>query len=93
MGDWKLVLGGNLQDDFDGGSPKKGKKGTKAGDAVELFNLANDPSEKTNLAAQQPERVRNMRARLEAYAQQAVPPRVAPKGKNFASPKVWGEPE
>ena len=48
QGDWKLVLNGNNPDNPDGkAQPKKGKKGMPL---VELFNLANDPSEKTNLA-------------------------------------------
>ena len=90
-GDWKLVLNGNAKDDPDGNpEPKKGKKGVAL---VELFNLANDPSEKTNLAEREPERVRELRARLEAYALQALPPKAAPKAKSFKSPKIWGEPE
>lgn len=88
-GDWKLVLNGGVPDDPDGKiGPKKKNKGE---DTVELFNLANDPSEKTNLAASEPDRVRELRARLEAYARQAVPPKAAPKAKDFESPKVWGE--
>jgi hypothetical protein len=58
---------------------------------VELFNLARDPSEKTNLAAAEPERVRELRARLADYARQAVAPKAAPKAKDFRAPKVWGE--
>ncbi len=85
-GDWKLVLNGSTKDDPDGkGEPKKKKE------LIELFNLANDPSENTNLAAMEPERVRELRARLEAYGRQAVPPKVAPKAADFQSPKVWGE--
>jgi arylsulfatase A-like enzyme len=82
LGPWKLVLNGKSAED----GPKK-----LANADVELFNLADDPSEKTNLAAQHPERVQNLRARLEGYARQAVAPRAAPKGKGFQSPKVWGE--
>ena len=73
------------------GQPKKKAKKSQ-GEVVELFNLADDPSEKTNLAAQHPERVRELRARLDAYAKEAVPPKSAPKKKDFQSPKVWGEP-
>jgi arylsulfatase A-like enzyme len=92
MGNWKLVVGGNLQDD-EGPLPKKGKKAAKNGDAVELFNLADDPSEKINLGAQYPDRVRELRAQLDAYARQAVPPKAAPKAAGFQSPKIWGETE
>jgi arylsulfatase A-like enzyme len=86
-GDWKLVLNGNNPDNPDGKGVKKKQE------LVELFHLGKDPSEKTNLAAQEPERVRELRARLEAYARQAVPPRAAPKPGDFQAPKVWGEPE
>jgi arylsulfatase A-like enzyme len=89
MGDWKIVLNGNTRDNPDG--KKLGKK--KGPELVELFNLTADPSEKTNLAAQEPDRVRELRARLDAYARQAVPPKAAPKRKGFQSPKVWGEAE
>jgi arylsulfatase A-like enzyme len=36
-------------------------------DSVELFNLSADPSEKTDLAAQQPDRARDLRDRLDAW--------------------------
>ena len=91
-GDWKLVVGGN-RSEVDGTSTTnkgKGKKGS-ASDSVELFNLADDPYEKTNLADKQPEKVKELSARLEAYAQAAVPPKSAPQSANFQVPKVWGE--
>jgi arylsulfatase A-like enzyme len=36
-------------------------------DSVELFNLATDPAEKTDVAAQQPDRAKDLRARLDAW--------------------------
>ena len=36
-------------------------------DSVELFDVVNDPSEKTDLAARQPDRVKDLRARLDAW--------------------------
>ena len=94
MGDWKIVLGGNLKD-ADDGAPKKKAKLAKvdAAAAIELFNLKDDPTESKNLAAQHSERVRELRARLENYAGQALPPKAAPKAADFKSPKVWGEVE
>lgn len=56
MGDWKLIR-------FPGGG--KGGKGKK-GPRHELYNLADDLSEKTDLAASKPEKVAEMRTRLEA---------------------------
>jgi arylsulfatase A-like enzyme len=85
MGNWKLVLNGNFKDDGGQGKAKQ--------ERLELFDLSKDPAEANNLASQQPERVTELRRRLEAYARQAVPPRSAPKAKDFKTPKVWGETE
>ncbi len=41
---------------------------------TELFNLADDPYEKTNLAEQQPAKVAELRARVEALARESVMP-------------------
>jgi arylsulfatase A-like enzyme len=87
MGDWKLVLNGGRADDG-------GEETAKAGrDTVELFNLANDPYEKSNLAASNTEKVKELRSRYDELARQAVAPKAAPKPKGFQSPKVWGEKE
>jgi arylsulfatase A-like enzyme len=95
MGDWKLVLGGNIADSEDGGgeAKKKGKKKNAAskGENVELFNFASDPNEKTNLAASQPEKVAELRAKLAELAAQAVPPKSVPMEKGFKTPRVWGQ--
>jgi arylsulfatase A-like enzyme len=86
VGDWKLAINGGRQDG-DNPAPKK-----KAGnDKVELFNLADDLSEKTNLAADHPDKVKELRARYEVYLKEAVPPKARPKPADFKSPKVWGE--
>jgi arylsulfatase A-like enzyme len=88
VGDWKLVVnkGG---DDPDGAQPKKKKKNPVVGD--ELFNLADDLSEKKNLAKEMPDKVKELRMRYDVYAKQAVPPKARPKPADFVSPKVWGE--
>lgn len=106
MGDWKLVLNGGVSDEespaaetagFAAKARKQGKKGKQKADASataaheELFNLAQDPYEKTNLAAQNPQRLQELRARLDRFAQEAAPPKLAPKAPGFTSPKVWGE--
>ncbi len=103
MGDWKLVLGGNIAESEEGGGDpakakkKKGKKGQRnAGnkaDNVELFNLTNDPNEKTNLASANPEKVAELRAKLDQLAAQAAPPKSAPMPKDFKTPRVWGQPD
>jgi arylsulfatase A-like enzyme len=41
---------------------------------VELFNLAQDPSEKTNLTDQNPQKVAELQQRIETLAREAAPP-------------------
>ena len=41
---------------------------------VELFDLSKDASETTNLANANPEKVKELQIRIEALAQEAVPP-------------------
>lgn len=84
LGDWKLIVK-NGEDDPDGGATKKGQE------SVELFDLKNDPYEKSNLASQQPERVKELKGKLATYAKQAVAPKAKPKPPGFVVPKVWGE--
>lgn len=56
-GDWKLHRIAN----------KSGKKVR-----YELYNLANDPREKNNVAAQEPQRVQRMRAALETWQKSVI---------------------
>jgi arylsulfatase A-like enzyme len=85
VGDWKLVVRTGAED-IDGGPAKKDAK-----QSLELFNLKDDPYEKTNLADQKSEKVKELKAVLAEFAKQAVPPQAKPKPKGFVSPKVWGE--
>ncbi len=96
MGEWKLVLNGSANDSEDAENPaptaaKKSKKNRSAEESVELFNLARDPYEKTNLAATQPAKVAELRARYATFAAQAVAPKVQPRDPAFQVPKIWGE--
>ena len=91
VGDWKLVLNGEragAELSEDGTALTRSRN-----EVVELFNLAQDPYEKTNLIAQEPDKVKHLRARYDAFARQALPPKSAPKAAGFQSPKVWGEKE
>ncbi len=77
MGDWKLLI-----------NPNHGTRGRKAdpdeaddntvtnsqGDVLELYNLAEDISETKNLAASRPERVKEMRAKMELLKKGMLPP-------------------
>ncbi|MCC6354881.1 MAG: arylsulfatase [Verrucomicrobiae bacterium] len=95
IGDWKLVLnGGRSSDETAESAPKKTKRGKRAApkDSVELFNLAEDIGEKTNRAAELPDKVQELRARYEGLAAQAVAPANTPAAPGFKSPAVWGEP-
>lgn len=84
--DWKLVVHSGA-DDPDGNPPKK----KNAKDSVELFNLKDDPFEKTNLADKEPDKLKELRGILAGFAKQAIQPKAKPKPKDFVSPKVWGE--
>jgi arylsulfatase A-like enzyme len=104
MGDWKLVLNGQHTEvegpAEDGVEPEKPARPAAAArraaagagaEKVELFNIAQDPYEKKNLAAEQPEKLKELRARYDELAAQAVKPKGGPQPKDYKAPKVWGE--
>lgn len=96
MGDWKLVSNGQIADREgpaeDTAARAKKKKKRAAGKAAdELFNLAEDPNEKTNVATQHPEKVAELKARLAQFAAEAAEPKSSLKPADFVVPKVWGE--
>ena len=105
MGDWKLVENGQRSDGEDiaaaetpvaTATKKKGaKKAAAAAESVatrvELFNLKADPYEKSNLAAANPEKVKELQARLAVYRQDTVPAKLSPAAPGYKAPKVWGE--
>jgi arylsulfatase A-like enzyme len=104
MGDWKLVLNGrvNLGDGEATEEPaaarparaaRQARQAAATNDVIELFNLAQDPYEKNNLAASRPDKVRELRARLDHFAAEAVPPKSTPAPPGYKAPKVWGEKE
>lgn len=85
-GDWKLVLNGGQGDNEDNPMPAPRRP-----EKAELFNLAQDPYEKKDLAGEKPEKVKELRSAYDALAKQAIPPKVRPKAAGFKSPRVWGE--
>jgi len=85
VGDWKLVVHHGVSDSDDTETAPSAKK------SVELYNLANDPYEKKNLAGTEIGRTKSMRAKLDQYSAEAIAPKAKPKGKSFITPKVWGE--
>ena len=60
-------------------------------DGAELYDLEADPNEARDVAAEHPERVRALGARLDAWAAKAAPPLYdASHETGFAPPAVWG---
>jgi arylsulfatase A-like enzyme len=82
MGDWKLLVNANEQNAEDA-SAEAGQAPGK----VELYNLVEDVGESRNLAAAQPERVKVMRARLDAFLKDAVPPGQPNAAKTAPAPR------
>jgi arylsulfatase A-like enzyme len=98
VGDWKLVLNGKVaigdgEQDGETVQPRRAKKAAAVAndEQVELFNLAEDPYEKSNLAATRPDKVKELRARLAVFTAAAVAPKAGPAPRNYKAPKVWGE--
>jgi arylsulfatase A-like enzyme len=75
MGDWKLVLNGSSVESNEEEPANAVAKPKPAAERIELFNLANDSGEKTNLATSRPDKVKELRARLDGFAKEAVPPK------------------
>jgi arylsulfatase A-like enzyme len=93
VGDWKLVLNGTngTGEIGDSAAQPRDRPAQTGRVSEELFHLTDDPNEKHNLAAANPEKVKELRERYEALARQAVRPKSAPKAADFRSPRVWGE--
>src|SRR3954449_3307342 len=70
--DWKLVVIRGREDPDEPLLANDGKP------SVELFNLRDDPFEKTNLADREPRKRQELQEILAAFAGQAVPPRAKP---------------
>jgi arylsulfatase A-like enzyme len=94
VGDWKLIVRGSGGDPRDDVQAADGRARASAGGTttVELFNIAADPFEKTDLARAKPDKVAELRGRYDSLAREALPPKSAPRPPGFQSPRVWGEP-
>lgn len=97
VGDWKLIVrpagdpGASVHDEAAAGNKERRKARDAKRETVELYNLAADPGEKRDLAAEQPAKVADLRKRYDRYAHEAVKPANLPEPANFKPPAVWGE--
>ena len=82
-GDWKLIHNGHLDLIYLGLEPAEQK--------YELFNLADDPSEKNNIIDKYPEKFEELKKRLQIYRNQSTKPYITPNKmpKDFKVPKDW----
>ena len=77
MGDWKLIMAGTADADA-GDAPKQKAKAKKQARASQygpcaLYNLASDIGETVNLAEKEPERLAEMKAKLDEMMKGAAP--------------------
>lgn len=82
-GDWKLIRNGHIT---------ANAVQAKGSEQWELFNLRADPSETKDLSAAQPEILKRLQARLNAFSQEAAKPNIPPNRPppGFKVPQVWG---
>jgi len=74
MGDWKLLMNPSESlSDAVPEAPGRPRKEANTPRGMALYHLVSDPGEKTNLAAQETERVATMRAKLDEFLRNAVP--------------------
>jgi arylsulfatase A-like enzyme len=57
---------------------------------IELFDLAGDPAEKTNVAGENPQKVAELQQRIEALAREAVPPLILGEALGAVKPALFG---
>ena len=67
-GDWKLVKA-------PGGGADRGKPGAASTEGAQLYNLTKDIGEKTDLAAQEPEKVKELAAAWDLWNKDNIPPK------------------
>lgn len=83
MGDWKFIKG---QSDHDA-EEERNPQAKPSNDPYALYNLATDIGEKNNLAAQYPEKLQEMKTRMEKLLKDAVPSGESKGNKTSRVPK------
>lgn len=86
VGQWKLVINGARER-----ADRQRQVAPPPADVIELFDLEQDPYERTNLAGKRPDKVAELRLRYDALASQAAPPMISPAAPDSPAPRVWGE--
>ena len=81
-GQWKLLINNRNQ---------ANQTEAETASEMELFDIAKDPFEKTNVAAQNPEIVATLRARLDVLAKEALPPQREGRPTDVVVPQALGE--
>ena len=90
LGDWKLVVHeGKSGAIGEANEEQEGEERTLRG--IELFDLATDPNEKSNVAAAHPQRVQTLYERWTKYRAEAVEPKGEAKPQGFVVPEIWGQ--
>lgn len=86
MGDWKLIHNGHM---------RANARQAGATEQWELFNIANDRSEKNEQSRQHPNVLKRLKAKLDELALTAAKPNIPPNEPppGFKFPKVWGHTE
>jgi len=87
-GDWKLVVKHGNGVDNEEGDVKPAAKGAEK---IELYNLAEDVSEKNDLSTSNAEKTKELKARYDALTAEAAEPKLRAKARDFKAPAVWGE--
>ena len=85
MGDWKLVKGAGME----GVKVEANEKANM--DGAELYNLSQDIGEKTNLAAKEPEKVKQLTATWNQWNSELMNPQWVPNRKAAAGGKKGGK--
>ncbi|MHC4895884.1 MAG: arylsulfatase B [Planctomycetota bacterium] len=103
VGDWKLVVREGRAGQGRGGQGRGGQGRRRQGrrnrrpatTTVELFNLAEDPNERNDLAKEYPDRVADLRTRLGRYKNAGSNVRRGKRARpaGFQTPKRWGHPD
>ncbi len=94
VGDYKLVYNPQRSGDFEDRSddqPGINDAAPASAERIELYNLADDPSEKHDLAAEKPDILHDLRTRYDAIAHSAAPPLLDNRPAGFKVPRVWGQ--